>query len=152
MLLFLSAHKPEMEIHLLLFSRAVITLALVRSTIAHGSKAEVLNAKFFADSSDTIKTLFDQRVSSLSNNRQSTAALVPCRPDAFPFLTIAGFCSDIGNLDILCLDLEISVSSVGCSSFAGRFCCYRTRLSRIFSRIFAKRSSKYQDCIVHFPI
>ncbi|GAU91406.1 hypothetical protein RvY_03664 [Ramazzottius varieornatus] len=49
---------------------------------------------------------------------------IGCRPDAFPNLRIAGFCSDVTNLDAICSGLEVSVAASACSQVQGSFCCY----------------------------
>ncbi|GAU91409.1 hypothetical protein RvY_03667 [Ramazzottius varieornatus] len=50
--------------------------------------------------------------------------LIRCRPEVFPNLLIAGFCSDTANLNFLCDDLEISSAGSGCAQLEGNFCCY----------------------------
>lgn len=49
---------------------------------------------------------------------------ISCRPDAFPTLKIAGFCSDTANLSTICGGIEVSVAARACSRVSGAFCCY----------------------------
>lgn len=47
-----------------------------------------------------------------------------CDPDVKKFDSLKGFCVGFADLEEICDELEIGVSTQNCSEFEGFFCCY----------------------------